>query len=107
MKAISSGQADPLKVAQRWARGDVPRYLDWLGRELKSMIKNLARGNEVTDWGRASLHNVASNGRLRILIERNDRLDRLRGLVGGGVNMEMALRALLIEFASGTAGHSQ
>ena len=107
MKAISIGESDPVKVAQRWVKGDVLQCLDWLGRELKAMIKNLARGNEITDWGRATLHNMASNSRMRILIERADRLDRLRGLVGGGVNTEMALRALLIEFSPVTAGHSQ
>ena len=107
LKAVSSGKADPVRVAERWAKGDPGRYLDWLATEVRAVIRNMARGNEVTDWPGATLHNMAAGERLKVSITRAEAIEEARGLMGSGVNMEMTLRALLSEFAPAATGKGQ
>ncbi len=104
LKALSEGKTDPLKIAERWSAADPALCLEWLGQELKDRIRHVARGNEITDWLSATLHNMAWPERLRVLLARADRIDQARSLIGGGVNIQMTLRALLFEFAPEAAG---
>ncbi len=104
LKAISGGKVDPIRVAERWAKSDPARCLGWLATQVRAVIRNMASGNEVTDWPAATLHNIAAAERLKVSIARAEAIEEARRLMGSGVNMEMTLRALLFEFAPGATG---
>ncbi len=104
LKAIAGGKADPIRVAERWAKSDPARCLGWLATQVRAVIRNMASGNEVTDWPAATLHNIGGAENLKVSLARAEAIEEARRLMGSGVNMEMTLRALLFEFAPGATG---
>lgn len=99
INSISNNGEDPVRAASSWAKGDTAVFLDWLVSYLERAVRAESTGrNGVTELNLAILHNVREPGRL--LFRLLDETRNLREAVGTGLNMELALRALLQEFVS-------
>ena len=75
--------------------------LNWLTRTLHSAIRlRLAGGGStpVTDPAEAALHNLWRHLTLKALFEQYRRTEMLLSQLGTGVNVELALKALLVGF---------
>jgi DNA polymerase III subunit delta' len=101
LAAISDDSADPMAVAETWAKGDTELALIWLTRELHAELRRRA-GNEgstaVTVRPDSALHNAWRPLTLRTLFEQYDKAERLLNQLGSGVNLELAIQALLVGF---------
>jgi DNA polymerase-3 subunit delta' len=96
INSISSNDGDPIATAASWAKGDTAVFLDWLVGYLERALRAESTGrNGVTELNLAILHNVRQPGRL--LFRLLDETRNLREAIGTGINMELALRALLQE----------
>jgi len=63
----------------------------------------LAPGStSVTDRAAVTLHNAWRDLTLRRLFEQHEKAERLLGLVGSGINLELGLQALLLGFQRGS-----
>jgi len=98
---ISRIKIDPQTVADRWLKGDVEVYLRWLATRLEWVIKRRLAPDAwtpVTDLGEDRLHNAWCSLRLTTLFERLQGTQTLLGQLGRGVNVDLALRVLLLGF---------
>ena len=99
LTGISQDQVDPLAVAQAWAKGDTALALHWLRRrvhaELKSRLASSNASTEVTVPGAAALHNAWRPLPDRALFDAYDRALKLLNQQGSGLNVELALLAML------------
>ena len=99
--AISDGSADPIAIADTWAKGDTELVLIWLTRELHAELRRRA-GTEastaVTVRPNPALHNAWRPLTLKTLFEQYDKAERLLNQLGSGVNLELAIQALLVGF---------
>jgi DNA polymerase III subunit delta' len=98
---VSKGELDPVGVADEWLKLDVERVLAWLLRRLHLAIQSrVAPGasNAVTDRAAEPLHNAWGALTLRKLFDQHEAAERLLNQLGGGINAELALRALLLGF---------
>ncbi len=94
---ISSFESDPTQVAVAWAKTDTATCLDWLAGCLEHSIRAATEGrNRVTELDLVILHNARQP--VTLLFRALDETRRLRDAIGTGINMELALRALLQEF---------
>ena len=101
LASVIAERGNPLEVADEWAKGDADHILAWLIRTLHSLIRRRFIENAsklVTESGDTSLHNAASALSLRTLFNRLEEAQRLRGELAGGINVQLAMRALLLEF---------
>jgi DNA polymerase-3 subunit delta' len=108
LSLVSSDQIDVQSVADHWAKGDPELALTWLTRELHRQIRRrLAPGvsTSVTDPEGGILHNAWAKLTLRRLFEQYDTAERLLNQLGSGINMELALQAMLLGF-QGNRGQS-
>jgi DNA polymerase-3 subunit delta' len=99
--AITDDTADPMEVAATWAKGDTELALIWLTRELHAELRRRARGEgstAVTVRADTTLHNAWRPLTLRTLFEQYDKAERLLNQLGSGVNLELAIQALLVGF---------
>jgi DNA polymerase-3 subunit delta' len=97
----SRDEIDVQSVAGAWVKADPERALTWLTRELHRQIRlRLAPGvsTSVTDHEAAILHNAWSKLTLRRLFEQHETAERLLNQLGSGINMDLALQALLLGF---------
>jgi hypothetical protein len=96
---LSQDGLDPQAVAQAWAKGDTELALDWLKRqfhaELKTRVAPPAGSTEVTVPGAATLHNAWRALPARTLFDEYDRAEKLLNQLGSGLNVELALMAML------------
>jgi DNA polymerase-3 subunit delta' len=99
---VSHDKADPQIVAQAWAKGDTEVALNWLRRRLHEVLRaRLAspRGStEVTVPAAATLHNVWRALPARTLFDEYERAEKLLNAQGSGLNVELALVAMLNAF---------
>lgn len=98
---VSRGEADPVAVADEWLKLDVERVLGWLVRRLHRAIRSRVApdaSTEVTDRAAESLHNAWRGLTLRKLFDQHEAAQKLLTQLGGGINAELALRALLLGF---------
>jgi hypothetical protein len=98
---ISDETVDPLMVADQWAKGDTELALVWITRELhEELRRRIGHGGStaVTVPPDAALHNAWRLLTLRTLFEQYDKAERLLNQLGSGVNVELALQALLVGF---------
>ncbi len=89
------------EAANAWAKGDTELGLAWLLRELADAARTAAEpglSTPVTDPVAARLHNAWRNLPTKTLFEQYDRAERLLGQLGSGINLEVALQALLAGF---------
>lgn len=97
---LSEDHMDPSVVAQSWAKDRTDLALAWLGRRLHAEIRSRlgAVSTEVTVPGDATLHNSWRGLPTRRLFDLHARAEQLRNLLGSGLNVELALQALLNGF---------
>jgi DNA polymerase III subunit delta' len=102
LAGISEDRVDPQSVAQSWLKEQTELSLIWLGRRLHDEIRTRIRGagvsTEVTVPPPATLHNAWRDLPSRTLFEQYDRAERLLSQLGSGINVELALQALLNAF---------
>jgi DNA polymerase-3 subunit delta' len=101
---VSEDKAPIQAVVDSWVKGDPELALTWLTRELHQQIRaRLAPGStSVTDRAAVTLHNAWRDLTLRRLFEQHEKAERLLGLVGSGINLELGLQALLLGFQRGS-----
>jgi DNA polymerase III subunit delta' len=101
--AVAEDKVDPQGVAQSWAKGDTELALGWLKRRLHEELRlRLAapRGStEVTVPATATLHNAWRELPTRTLFDQHDRAEKLLTQLGSGLNIELALVAVLTALA--------
>lgn len=104
LSLVSEDKAPIQAVADSWVKADPELALTWLTRELHQQIRaRLAPGStSVTDRGAVTLHNAWRDLTLRRLFEQHEKAERLLGLVGSGINLELGLQALLLGFQRGS-----
>lgn len=99
LTAVSQDKVDPQSVAQAWAKGDTALALHWLRRrlhlELKSRFANPSGSTEITVPAGAALHNAWRPVPDRALFDAYDRAEKLLNQQGSGLNVELALLAML------------
>ncbi len=99
---ISEDKIDPLAVANAWLKDRTELALIWLQRHLHAELKARAAGaggsTEVTVPPPPTLHNAWRDLPARTLFEQYDRAEKLLNQLGSGVNVELALQALLTAF---------
>ncbi len=96
---LSQDKIDPQAVAQAWAKGDTALALSWLKRRLHEAIRaRLAQPQgptEVTVPPPTTLHNAWRALPTRALFDEYDRAEKLLNQLGSGLNVELALVAML------------
>ncbi len=102
-KLISENRIDPQKVADEWLKGDIELALGWLTARLHAVIR--MRLAPDTAAGDASLGAEESGDAwqrwtTRFLFEQLQNVELLLRRLGGGINVDLATRALLLEFES-------
>lgn len=99
LAALCQDKLEPQALAQSWAKGDVEGALSWFRRrlheELKWRIAAEAGSTDVTVGGGATLHNAWQTVPARILFDQYDRAEKLLNQLGSGLNIELALQAML------------
>jgi DNA polymerase-3 subunit delta' len=99
---ICDDKVDPRRVAEAWAKADTaPAHR--LTRQLHGEIRHrLGEGvsTPVTDQRAATLHNVFGNLAVKTLFEQYNKAEGLLNQLGSGINLELALQALLGGFSS-------
>jgi hypothetical protein len=96
---VSQDRLDPQSVAQSWAKGDTELALGWLRRRLHEELKmRLAGGGEtteITEPAAAALHNAWAQLPERTLFDQYERAEKLLNQLGSGLNVGLALQAML------------
>jgi DNA polymerase-3 subunit delta' len=88
-------------VAEAWSKGDPELVLTWLTRELHRQIRlrlSPMVSTSVTDPDGGMLHNALSKLTVRSLIAQYDTAERLLNQLGSGINMDLAMQAMLLGF---------
>ena len=99
--AVLQRRASPLEVADIWAKGDPDHTLAWLIRMLHGLIRlrSVRNGSKlITESADSSLHNAARALDLRALFQRAEEAERLRSDLTSGINVQLAMRALVLGF---------
>lgn len=99
LAALSQDALEPQAVAQSWAKSDTALALHWLRRHLHAELKaRLGKGSgstEITVPPAAALHNAWRALPDRALFDAYDGAEKLLNLQGSGLNVELALVAML------------
>lgn len=99
LAAVSQDKMDPLAVAQAWVKGDTALALHWLKRrlhaELRSRLSNAGGSTEITVPAATALHNAWRALPDRALFDAYDGAEKLLNQQGSGLNVELALVAML------------
>ena len=101
VNSVYDYRIDPQVVADGWAKLDVDLILEAVAGQLQAAIRarcTQEHSNSITDTGSDSLHNPWPALTLISLFEQLDATEKLREQRGSGINVEMALRALLLGF---------
>jgi DNA polymerase-3 subunit delta' len=98
---ISKQELDPQALADEWLKDDLEFPLSWLAMRLQRSIQmRLAPGasNLITDMGPDNLHNAWRVLTLSNLFRYLEAAERLITQLGKGMNADLALRVLLLDF---------
>jgi DNA polymerase-3 subunit delta' len=99
LAGVSEDRLDPQAVAQSWAKGETELALDWLRRriheELRARLAEPGGQTSVTVPAAATLHNAWRALPARTLFDEYDRAEKLLNQQGSGLNVELALAAML------------
>jgi DNA polymerase-3 subunit delta' len=99
---VSQDKLDPQIVAQAWAKGDTEVALNWLRRRIHEVLRlrlaNPAGSTDVTVPAAATLHNAWRAVPVRTLFDEYERAEKLLNAQGSGLNVELALVAMLNAF---------
>jgi len=105
---VSQNKLDPQSVADQWLKDDLELALSWLATRLRWVIRARMApeaSNPITDLGSDRLHNIWQVLTLRTLFQRLQSTEMLIRQLGGGINADLATRALLLGF-QGQRGRS-
>jgi len=100
---VCDGKVDPQRVAETWAKGDAALALTWLTRQLHGELRQrltVGVSTPVTDQTAVALHNAWHNLTVRTMFEQYDMAEKLLNQLGSGINLDLALQALLGGFSS-------
>ena len=96
---ISEDRLDPQAVASSWAKGDTELALSWLRRriheEVRTRLGEPGGSTSVTVPAATTLHNAWRALPARTLFDEYDRAEKLLNQLGSGLNVELALAAML------------
>ena len=97
---ISTNRLDPQAVADQWLSGDIRAALNWLSTRLQSVIRARLAPDSVDGRKLASdeLRDAWKPLTTQFLFEQLENVELLLGQLGGGINVELAVRALLPGF---------
>ena len=97
---ISINRIDPQTIADEWLAGDVEANLSWLSARLQSAIRArlTAEGAVGEDPPGSELTEAWKPLQTRFLFQQLQKVELLLGQLGGGINVELAVRALLPGF---------
>ena len=102
---VSKNQLDPQKVADAWVKEDLDLALTWLIKQLRKVIHLRLSGSllqiDKTDDYRM-LTTIMNKVSIKKLFQLYDKSEYLLHSLGGGVNSELALKALLLELQTST-----
>ena len=103
---ISRNKLDPQTVADQWLKDDLALALTWLAARLRRAIRlRMAPGESdpVTDPGSDRLRTAWQRLSARALFRRLESTELLLRRLGGGINADLATRALLAGFQGRSA----
>lgn len=96
---VSQDRLDPQVVASSWAKGEPEIALSWLRRRLHEQLRmrlaTRSGSTEVTVPAASTLHNAWRALPTRTLFDEYDRAEKLLNQLGSGLNIELALVAML------------
>jgi DNA polymerase III subunit delta' len=96
---IYEDRLDPQAVASSWAKGDTELALSWLRRriheEVRARLGEPRGSTSVTVPAATTLHNAWRALPARTLFDEYDRAEKLLNQLGSGLNVELALAAML------------
>ncbi len=97
---ISTNRVDPQSVADQWLAGDIEAALIWLSTRLQAVIRaRLApAGVEDSKLVHGELWDAWEPLPTQFLFKQLENVELLLGQLGGGINVELAVRALLPGF---------
>jgi DNA polymerase-3 subunit delta' len=98
--AVAATQASPVVVAEGWAKQEPSFVLNWLARQVQSLIL-MASGGPRGTFARGIDDSVLKRIDSRNLFCYLDDINRLRGQAAGSFNVQLALEGLLIDLADG------
>lgn len=105
---IYENRLDPQAVADTWLKDDLELALSWLAARLRWAIRARMApeaSNPITDLAADRLHNAWQLLTPRTLFQRLQSTEALLRQLGGGINADLATRALLLGF-QGRRGRS-
>lgn len=98
IKAFYAGKTDPYTLAEKWQKGTADLALACLIDSLQNVIQYRLvpdRSNLVTDSGDELIDNTPKGLAIDSLFEGLEIAEKLRDQIGRGINVELALKALL------------
>jgi len=99
---LAAGRTDAQTIAQTWTRADPSVNLVWLAGQVERAIRGRFASEpgstSITDSPSARLHNAWAKLTLETLFAQRDQIERLLGQLGSGINVDLALQALLVGF---------
>jgi DNA polymerase-3 subunit delta' len=103
LEDLHARRINAFTVADEWVKLDTDYVLSWLVRRLQQIIRARTAeraSNRVTVSSRDRPHNALASLTTRQLFIQLDRAERLRNQIGTGINVDLALRVLLLGFRS-------
>ena len=102
---ISTARIDPQMVADEWLASDIEATLSWLSAQLQATIRarlaaefQRSGSDSGSDSGTNGLTGAWRSLQTRFLFQQLGNTELLLGQLGGGINVELAVRALLCGF---------
>ena len=102
-KLIYEYGIDPQKVADEWLKEDIELALDWLEARLQAMIRARLAPHKAISDGRRETEESGDAWRrwgTLFLFQQLQKVELLLRQLGGGINVDLATRSLLLEFQS-------
>lgn len=106
---VSRRRLDAKALAEEWVRNDVGLALTWLVRRLQASLRQRALpadSTTITHRGGDSLHNAWLAMPTDALFERLRSAEKLLDQLGSGINVDLALHALLLSFQTTDRGRT-
>ncbi len=96
---ISTNQVDPQTIADEWMKGDLESTLTWFVSRLQTVIRIRLAPESVADQASNAeeLESALMPFSTRFLFELVRNAELLLGHLGGGINVDLAVRSLLLE----------
>ena len=100
-KLVYENKLEPQALADEWLKLDLDFVLEWLARRIQHCIRSRSaagRSKSVTDARNEPLRSDLPALTLRTLFKQFGATERLHNQIGTGINVELAMRVLLLGF---------